>query len=77
MSEEQPKVVTASLEEVKRRLAEKIIAEGGEFRTCANCGTHYPLGVPDDDGRPWNDETVCGERCHRAYVAYLNDPGQW
>lgn len=59
----------ASLEEVKRRLAEKIVEEGGEFSLCANCGTHYPLGAFG-----WWDTTVCSERCFNAYVAYLNNP---
>jgi hypothetical protein len=59
-----------SLAAMKAALAEKIVEEGGEFRTCANCGTLYPLEAS-------SSETVCGERCAAAYVAYLNDPSQW
>lgn len=61
-----------SLAEFKASLAEKIVEEGGEFRTCANCGDRYPLGAFG-----WTVETVCGERCFDAYVAYLNSPNQW
>lgn len=63
---------THSLADFKAALVEKIVEEGGEFRTCVNCGTLYPLGAFG-----WTDETVCGERCHAAYVAYLNNPSQW
>lgn len=70
----QPRRVVLSLDAVKQHLAEQIVAEGGEFRRCANCGCLYPLGTPTDDGDLWTNETVCGERCFDAYVAYLNNP---
>lgn len=61
----EPKVVVASLEEVKRRLMERMAADGVQFRVCANCGTTYPLG-------PEDNETVCSERCGNAFIAYLS-----
>lgn len=59
---------TQTLAAVKQRLRDDLIAEGVEFSRCANCGDTYPLGL---DG--WYDLTVCGERCHDAYVRYLEE----
>jgi hypothetical protein len=60
-----------SLEEVKKRLAEKILEEGGSFFKCANCGGTYP--VMED----WASTTVCSPLCDSEYVAYLNQPNQF
>lgn len=62
--------IRMSLAELKQRLMETMIEEGTEFSKCANCGDVYPLGHDD-----WWDLTVCSERCHSGYVAYLNGDG--
>lgn len=58
--------VKFSLKEFQDAMLQKLAEDGTRIGLCPNCGTHYPIG-------PEDSETVCSERCHNAYLKYLNE----